>query len=460
MNSLPRKWGESALIGRHQPQPFVFMSEVASERRWFWATLMLSSISIVAVVFAFWELVENHFFSDLNYVELHYLYISRGIVSSLLLSFWAAWYVLRVRRHSEEELRASRERYRGLLDASPAAMVLFDESLHVSEWNLAAENLYGYSKSEVLGRRLPIVPADKEAELSRFTHEVSGGERILDQESTRTGKSGEPLSVQLSLLPYDEAGTRYFLEVASDNRERVRLRQTLIEIEKLTSMGMMAAGTAHHLNTPLASMLLRTQMLRERLREGSAGEDLARLENSIHFCKQFVQRLLDFARRPALNKQPEEITTAVDAVLGFLSPTVLARKVQLKSDLRACSGYHVLGDRNEIETMMLILISNALDAVGEGGTVFVSAAPATDDALELRVTDNGCGISAADLQRLFQPFFTTKPPGKGTGLGLSIARNIIKEHGGSIEISSEFNKGTEVLVRLPVHVTSRVEVAN
>lgn len=436
------------------------MSEVPSERRWFWATLMLSSISIVAVVFAFWELVENHFFTDLNYAELHYLYISRGIVSSLLLSFWAAWYVLRVRRQSEEELRASRERYRGLLDASPAAMVLFDESLHVSEWNLAAENLYGYSKAEVLGRRLPIVPAEKESELSRFSHEVAAGDRILDKESVRTGKSGEPISVQLSLLPYDEAGTRYFLEVASDNRERVRLRQTLIEIEKLTSMGMMAAGTAHHLNTPLASMLLRTQMLRERVRESSASEDLARLESSIHFCKQFVQRLLDFARRPALHKQAEEITAAVDAVLGFLSPSVLARRVHLKSDLRACTGCHVMGDRNEIETMMLILISNALDAVSEGGTVFISGAPAEDDALELRVIDNGCGISQEDLQRLFQPFFTTKPPGKGTGLGLSIARNIAKEHGGSIDITSELNKGTEVLVRLPVYTSQEVEVSH
>lgn len=436
------------------------MPELVSERRWFWATLMLSSISIVAVVFAFWELVENHFFADLNYVALHYLYISRGIVSSLLLSFWAAWYVLRVRRQSEEELRASRERYRGLLDASPAAMVLFDDSLHVSEWNLAAENLYGFAKAEVLGQPLPIVPADKEAELSRFTHEVAEGGRVLDQESVRVGKDGEAISVQVSLLPYDEAGFRYFLEVASDNRERVRLRQTLIEIEKLTSMGMMAAGTAHHLNTPLASMLLRTQMLRDRLQDTSSGEDLARLEGSIHFCKQFVQRLLDFSRRPALHRQPEEITSAVEAVFGFLAPTVLAKKVHLKSDLRACTGYHVLADRNEIETMLLILISNALDAVSAGGTVLVSATPDDGDGIELRVTDNGCGISEADLNRVFQPFFTTKAPGHGTGLGLSIALNIAKEHGGSIDVSSELNKGTEVLVRLPVHISQPSEVTH
>ncbi len=435
------------------------MSEVVQERRWFWATLILSSISIVAVVFAFWELVENHFFSELNYVQLHYLYISRGVVSSLLLSFWAAWYVLRFRRRSEEDLRASRERYRGLLDASPAAMVLFDDGLQVSEWNAAAEHLYGFSKAEILDRPLPIVSTERRSELSRFMSQVSAGARVLDQESVRTSKTGEKISVQLSLLPYDEAGSRYFLEVASDNRERVRLRQTLIEVEKLTSMGMMAAGTAHHLNTPLATMLLRTQMLRERLAGEGVREDLARLENSIRFCQQFVQRLLDFSRRPVLQKQPEEITAAVDAVLGFLAPTVLAKKVYLKSEMNACSGCRVLADRNEIEMMFLILISNALDAVSAGGTVTVSGTQSERNSLELRVIDDGCGIEQSDLNRVFQPFFTTKPPGKGTGLGLSIALNIAKEHGGSINLMSEPHKGTEALVRLPIYTAEAKEAA-
>jgi len=139
---------------------------------------------------------------------------------------------------------------------------------------------------------------------------------------------------------------------------------------------------------------------------------------------------------------------------------VLAKKVHLKSDLRACTGFHVLADRNEIETMLLILISNALDAVSEGGTVLVSGTPADDDAIEVRVTDNGCGIKEADLNRIFQPFFTTKAPGHGTGLGLSIALNIAKEHGGSIDVASELNKGTEVLVRLPVHVSQPSEVTH
>ena len=235
------------------------------ERRWFWATLVLSSITMAAVVFAAWELVEHRFFEHLDYITLHYLYITRGIASSLLLAVWAAWYVLRQRRRSEEELRRSRERYRGLLEASPGAVTLYDASLRVTEWNATAEQLYGFSKAEALGGRLPTVPPEREAELEELLRRVDAGEPILDVETLRRDKKGAIFPVQLSLLPYREAaGERYFLEVTADIRERVRLRQTLLELEKLTSMGKMAAGTAHHLNTPLAAMLLRVQMMREQ----------------------------------------------------------------------------------------------------------------------------------------------------------------------------------------------------
>src|SRR5215472_3961978 len=105
------------------------------EKRWFWATLTLSSITIVSVVFAVMELAENRFFRDANYITLHYLYITRGIVSSLLLAFWAAWFVLRQRRRSEDDLRRWGERYRGLLEAFPGAVILYDAGLQVLEWN-------------------------------------------------------------------------------------------------------------------------------------------------------------------------------------------------------------------------------------------------------------------------------------------------------------------------------------
>ncbi len=435
--------------------------EISTQERggWFWATLILSSISIAAFVFAAFELFQNRFYRDVNYITLHYLYISRGIVSSLLLAMWAAWFVLLQRRASERELRRSWERYRGLLEASPGAVALYDAELKISEWNAAAERLYGYSRQEVAGRALPTIPPEKEAELREFLQRVSAGQPVLEVETERRGKDGVSFDVQLSLLPFRESECQsFFLEVTSDIRERVRLRKTLLEIEKLTTMGQMAAGTAHHLNTPLAAMLLRVQMMRERPEYWSAQPDLERLENGIRFCQQFVQRLLDFSRRPRSQKQPEDLARTLESVISFLAPTLLAKRAHVKLQLEPAAGVQVLGDRNQLEALFLILLSNALDALEAGGTIAVGCRP-SDSAIEIHIADTGRGIAAADLPHIFEPFFTTKLPGEGTGLGLAIARSIVVEHGGSVRLESAPGQGTTAFVQLPRWSTASAQGA-
>ncbi|MBI3665308.1 MAG: PAS domain S-box protein [Acidobacteria bacterium] len=428
------------------------MDDGAEQRKWFWATLMLSSMTVVAVVFAVSELVENRFFRTTDYVTLHYLYITRGILSSLLLAVWAAWYVLRQRRRTEQELRRSRERYRGLLEASPGAVALYDVSLQVAEWNATAERLYGFCKAEVLGQPLPTVPPEKEAELRQLLAQVETGRPVLDIETLRRDKSGVVFEVQLSLLPFREAsGRSYFLEVAADIRERVRLRQKLLEIEKLASMGQMAAGTAHHLNTPLAAMLLRVQMMRERSLLGAYSADLERLESGMRFCQHFVQRLLEFSRRAPVEKQPQEVAATIESVVSFFAPPLLTKGARMSVDLSAANGERVLADRNLLEALFSILLSNALDAIDREGSIGIHCRRVSGERLEIQITDDGCGIAASDLPHIFEPFFTTKGPGKGTGLGLAIARNIVLEHGGSIRLERAPRQGTIALVELPLY---------
>src|SRR5450756_1818964 len=306
------------------------MDRQAKESRWFWATLILSSVSIVAVVFAAWELGENRFFREADYVTLHYLYISRGVASSFILATWAAWYVLRERRRSEEELRRSREYYRHLLEASPGAVALYDASLRVTEWNATAERLYGFTKAQVLGQPIPIVPPERDDELRQLLRNAEAGEPVLDFETLRRDNKGVTFEVQLSLIPFREApGKTDFLDVTEDIRERVRLRQTLLEVEKLTSIGKTAAGTAHHLNTPLAAMLLRVQMMRERMHDEPTASDLERLENSLRFCQQFVRRLLEFSSRPSAQKQAEDVAHIRESLVRFLSPSLNARHTRV-----------------------------------------------------------------------------------------------------------------------------------
>ncbi len=418
------------------------------EKQWFWLTLTLSSITLVAVVFAAWELVENRFFRDANYLTLHYLYITRGIASSLVLAFWAAWFVLRQRRKSEDELRRSNERYRGLLEDFPGGVVLYDKDLQVVEWNASAERMYGYSKAEILGHALPTVPPEKAAELREFMRQVDYGEPVLNAETARLDRNGAAFPVQLSLRPFRERDQPiHYLEATSDIRERVRWRDAMIELEKLTSMGKMAAGTAHHLNSPLAALLLRVQLMRERAAED---RDLVRLEEGLTFCRHFVQRLLEFSHMGPMQKDVHEVGPAVESVASFFHPVIQTKRATLITETAEARGLRVCADRNLLETVLLILLSNASDAISPGGEIRLRCCARPPNQVEIAVSDNGAGITPANLTHIFEPFFTTKEPGKGTGLGLAIAKNFAAEHGGSVQIESEPGQGATAYLRLPL----------
>jgi len=429
----------------------------SNDSGWFWATLGLSSLTILAIVFAAWELVEHHYFRDLDYVSLHYLYITRGAASSLMLAAWAAWSVMRQRRRSEARLRRSEHHYRELLEASPGAVALYDRSLRVTEWNEAAQRLYGFTKAEVVGRPLPTVPDTRREELSEFLRRLESGEPIVEFETLRRDNHAQDIDVQLSLLRFrDSSAGFFFLEVTTDNRARVRMREKLLEVEKLTSMGTMAAGTAHHLNTPLAAMLLRVQMMRDQLRAARRPEPerfasgLERLEADMNFCQQFVRRLLDFSRRPTPIRRPEPLADTLAAVVSFLLPSLGAKHIHIDQNAKVASDVEVLGDRNLMEALFLTLLSNAIDAVSEGGRIEIDSSCPTPDTVEVRIADDGPGIASDDLPHIFEPFFTTKPMGTGTGLGLVIARQTAVEHGGTVRLENGIERGAVAVVELPV----------
>jgi signal transduction histidine kinase len=168
-----------------------------------------------------------------------------------------------------------------------------------------------------------------------------------------------------------------------------------------------------------------------------------------------VRRLLDFSHRSNTEKQPESIRNAIESVVSFLNPQVLAKKVSLNTDLGTINGSLVLADRSQLEALFLILLSNSLDAISPGGHITIRGRNTVSQQIEIEIADDGCGIDNATLAHIFEPFFTTKPIGKGTGLGLAIASNIVREHGGSIHLVSQPRKGTSALVKLPWHVGSK-----
>ena len=229
----------------------------------------------------------------------------------------------------------------------------------------------------------------------------------------------------------------------------MRLRERLLEIEKLTSMGKMAAGTAHHLNTPLAAMLLRVQMMRERAHRPRPGptSNVSRATFS-SASSSSVGCWSSVAGRPPKGATADR--RRLSSVVGFLAPALDSRSVRLSLDVAGVHDEQVLADRSLLEAMFLTLLSNAVDAVCDGGAIAVRCGRIGSGRIEIRIADEGCGIAPAQLPHVFEPFYTTKGPGKGTGLGLAIARSIVLEHGGSIRIESEPARGTVAAVELPI----------
>ena len=420
-------------------------------QRWFLVTLLLSCATILAVIFSLWELVEHRYFRDVDYQTLHYLYITRGIASSFLVALWATWFVLRERRRHEEELESSREYYRSILRSTPESVILLDDSYRVVEWNEAAEQLFGLSREAVAGKELPTVPEDRRPELQQLLARTGGKQVVLDHETVRRNLRGEliPVAVSYSCIPISDGQSKLFLEVAQDIRPRLTLRDKWLEVEKLALMGRMAAGTAHHLNTPLTAMLLQVEILRERAQTTDDAQELATIENRIRFCQSFVQNLLRFAHRARREARPVSIPEVIEAVATLIRPSVVLKGAQLQSSVSQLRPCEVLGDRNHLEAMFSALLSNAVDATPLGGSICLHGTNSNGVAA-IYIDDTGPGIPAHLLPRLFEPFFTTKPAGKGTGLGLAIARNIAEEHGGSLEVQNREEGGARVTVRLPL----------
>ena len=385
-------------------------------------------------------------------IEESVQHVGGDLAALLVLVAVAGWLVLRERRRRRSEVLQAREYYRSILDNAPDAVVLFDRDFRVAEWNTAAERLYGISRQEALGRVLATVPPERWNELRELLGRVARNKQVLDYESERVRIDGVRIPVALSYtqIPPGTDRPALYLEIVQDIRERLHMRDRLVEVEKLTLVGRMAAGTAHHLNTPLTAMLLETEMLAVRLKDREEADDVALIRDRIRYCQVFVRELLCFAHVPELQQKPVPLCEAVEAVASILRPSLALKKASLEMDLEELKGVRVLGDSNHFEAAFSALLSNAVDAIPVNGSIRIHGHIEAPGCGEISIDDSGPGIPAELQASVLEPFFTTKPAGHGTGLGLPIARNIVERHGGTLQLKAREGGGTRVTVRLPL----------
>jgi hypothetical protein len=241
------------------------------------------------------------------------------------------------------------------------------------------------------------------------------------------------------------------LLVLDDITEKVRLEDQLLQAEKLSSIGLLAAGIAHEVNTPITGISSYTQMLLKDTPESDQRKPiLEKIERQTFRAAEIVNGLLSFSRMSGSESKALDINQLIDDSLALLDHQLQRSHIRVVSQFDG-SLPPVYGNRGKLQQVFVNLFLNARDAMPSGGELMVLTAM-NESTVVVDISDTGAGIAEENLKKIFDPFFTTKAIGKGTGLGLAITYGIIQEHGGGIFVDSDSGKGTHFRLKLPARL--------
>ena len=380
---------------------------------------------------------------------------------------------IRTRRKAEEALAASEALYRSVYDAAPLAFVMWDLEGRVVAWNRHAEHVFGWSQDEVMGRRIEefLLPQDAREEAMQVATTVLGGApatRSVHQNLTRSG--GRITCRWITATRTDAAGNVIgALSLATDISREREMEERARRSEKLEAIGQLAGGVAHDFNNQLVGVMGHAGLLLEIPDMPAVARDsAAAILGAAHRASDLVANLLAFARRRPFAAVVVDIHAVIDEVVALLEHSI-DKRVRIERRRLADDACFVSGDATQIQSALLNLGLNARDAMPGGGvlTFQTSVVPGTatgdrrlglpaGDYVEVLVRDTGRGMDEATRQRLFEPFYTTKPG--GTGMGLAAVYGTVQSHTGAIGVTSAPGAGSSFRILLP-RVTSDVQSA-
>ena len=362
---------------------------------------------------------------------------------------------LHVKALELDRLRAFNE---NILESLDDGLLVTDLGDRVVRWNKALEQLYGVPRAEAVGRLLrdlfdaPVVEA-----IGAARRDTPNGATLSRIPVAGRGETaGRTMIVNAAVVPLrasdDQATTTVgTIVILEDITRRVELEEQLQISEKMASIGLLAAGVAHEVNTPLTGISSFTQMLLE----GADPEDprtrlLEKIERQTFRAAKIVNGLLNLSRPPSAaggDLVSVDLNTVINDVLSLLEHQFELQRIRVRRDLSA-DRVVVVGLEHKLQQVFLNLFLNAKDAMPKGGWLSVTTS-VTDGKATVELADTGSGIPSEYLARIYDPFFTTKSIGHGTGLGLSIAYGIVREHHGSIDCESVVGQGTMFAMEFP-----------
>jgi two-component system, NtrC family, sensor kinase len=317
----------------------------------------------------------------------------------------------------------------------------------VEAWNSRMEQLFQVTRGDAVGQPLAnLLPVDLVNEISNRGE----AEQITGIYKQRLQHQGRAMVLNVSITPLvSKSGERIGrLLLFDDVTQRERMEEQMSQTEKLTSLGLLAAGVAHEVNTPLAVISNYIQMLAREMPEGDPKQAIIeKIVKQTFRASEIVNNLLNFSRTGPSALADVDVNRVVEETLSLVAHPLKTSQIQVVKHLT--NGIPaVRGSANKLQQVFLNLFLNARDAMPSGGILEVRTA-AHNGSVEIEVADTGNGIPRDHIHKIFDPFFTTKPGGRGTGLGLSVSYGIIKEHAGKIDVRSAPGRGTSFHVEFP-----------
>jgi two-component system NtrC family sensor kinase len=352
------------------------------------------------------------------------------------------------------ELKLLKEFNESIIESINVGLLAVDLEGRVTRLNSALEEILDLSRAQAVGKRVEDLFSEDFTDTLR---QVLGNDswrlkEIRNIYKIHTATSiGRPLVLNIAIAPLqDSQGQTGALVVLEDVTSRVRLEEQLQQREKLSSIGLLAAGVAHEVNTPLTGVSSYTQMLLGMLSENDPKHSLLlKVRRQAERATNIVNNLLNFSRTGDAAEFSElDIARVLDDTLQLLEPQLRGNQIEI------VRGYDpdsppVIGNSGKLQQVFTNLLLNARDAIPFGGSIKISTVPTDDHSLMIEVADSGIGIAPENVAKIYDPFYTTKGVGRGTGLGLAVSYGIVQEHSGHMSVESTPGHGTIFRITLP-----------
>ncbi len=322
---------------------------------------------------------------------------------------------------------------------------------NITYYGMGSELIFGWQKNEIIFKHVSMLhpPEDAKSKLPFIIAQVNSQEEF-ETELELIKKNGQRFPVTLTVSQFidPEGKLAGYIFIAKDITEKRKLEYQVFQAEKMAAIGQLAAGMAHEINNPLFVIAGRLEMILAEKRLAQKFRSTLDIMNSqVDRIRKLVDRMLKFARKTPPKLEMLNINDVIEGVLPLLTYHKLpASNIEIEKYLdRGLPA--VKGDLNQLQEVFVNLLINAYQAMPEGGKVTIKTTDSNNGFIQIQISDSGQGIPDDNLKNIFMPFFSTKKD--GTGLGLSICYNIIKSHGGDIDIESQVNRGTTFTIKLP-----------